>query len=838
MSSIELVGTLEKECWRPGDRHTTGSHRVIARLRCGTTVIGDADPGQFHEGLSYRFVGDWDLRPAKGGRTYGNGKTFVFRSFIESEPADRNGVVEYLARHCDGIGPAIAGRLYDVFRGDAVKMLRLNPEEAARKVDRLRPEVATAAADKLRALAATEETMIELTALFAGRGFPKALTQQVFKTWGAQSAAIIRHDPYQLLVRRFRGVGFARVDALYLALGKPPQKLRRQVAAVWDLLDGNSDGHTYLRVADLERGLRQRIGGDRIRFATALRAGLRLKLFSFAAASDKSAVVALRTVADLEIALAAELIRLGHLDPGAVAWPDPSTLDGISGHQRGELMKAFQGRVCCLLGTPGTGKTWSVGAVVRGLIQRHGIDAVVLCAPTGKAAVRLTESMRRCGVLISATTIHRALGIVLVQGGGDGGREGFEFKHNAENPIPCRFLVADEASMVDQSLAQALFSALADGTHVLLVGDLGQLPPVGRGAVLRDVLRAEFPRGELTEIRRNAGRIVQVCQQIRKGVPWWPSPQVDLARGENLTVVHCRDAEEQIARLLQLLTRCPPGIDPIWDVQVLVALNENSPVSREPVNRQLQAALNPMRRPGDQGQYFRPGDKAICLKNEFYLDAEDEEKPWFVANGEIGCVVAVEEKRMVVRIDTGGGDEDGEDCPRLVAVPFWGRAPKRPDVGTAGIPGASGASGRDFSSNVPGDDEPLSSRCSWALAYAITVHKSQGSSAKFVFYLTDERGGARLVGSRELVYTALSRAELACSVLGQRRLIDLDCRRVALAGRLTLLAEKIRRINSMADLLAELSEPGAAMVDGDADPEADDDGDMVADGVALLENET
>ena len=839
MSSIELVGTLEKECWRPGDRHTTGSHRVIARLRCGTTVIGDADPGQFHEGLSYRFVGDWDLRPAKGGKTYGNGKTFVFRSFIESEPADRNGVVEYLARHCDGIGPAIAGRLYDAFRGDAVKVLRLNPEEAARKVDRLRPEVATAAADKLRALAATEETMIELTALFAGRGFPKALTQQVFRTWGAQSAAIIRHDPYQLLVRRFRGVGFARVDALYLALGKPPQKLRRQVAALWDLLDGNSDGHTYLRVADLERGLRQRIGGDRVRFRTAFRAGFRLGLFSFAVASDESGVVALRTVADLETGLAAELIRLGHLDPGAVAWPDPSTLDGISDHQRQELAKAFPGRVCCLLGTPGTGKTWSVGAVVRSLIQRHGIDSVVLCAPTGKAAVRLTESMRRCGVLISATTIHRALGIVLVQGGGDGEREGFEFKHHAENPIPCRFLVVDEASMVDQSLAQALLSALADGTHVLLVGDLGQLPPVGRGAVLRDVLRADFPRGELAEIRRNAGRIVHVCQQIRKGVPWWPSPQVDLARGENLTVVHCRDAGEQIARLLQLLTRCPAGIDPIWDVQVLVALNENSPVSREPVNRQLQAALNPMRRPEDQGQYFRPGDKAICLKNEFYLDAEDEEKPWFVANGEIGCVVAVEEKRMVVRIDTGGGDEDGEDCPRLVAVPFWGRAPKRPDVGTAGIPGASGASGRDSSSNVPGDDEPLSSRCSWALAYAITVHKSQGSSAKFVFYLTDERGGARLVGSRELVYTALSRAELACSVLGQRRLIDLDCRRVALAGRLTLLAEKIRRINAIADQKAELLKQTAAMIDGgDADPEADDcDGDMVADGVALLESE-
>lgn len=799
-AAIELTGTYQRQCWRPADHQATGSHRVIGRLECGTTVIGDADPEQFREGLTYRFVGDWDLRPAKGGREYGNGKTFLFRSFIESEPATRSGVVEYLARHCDGIGPAIAGKLFDVFRGDAVKILRLNPDEAARRVDRLRPDVATAAAEKLRSLAATEETMIELTAIFAGRGFPRSLSQDVFKKWGARAGDVIRRDPFSLLVERFRGVGFARVDALYLAMGRPPHKLRRQVAALWDLMDGDSDGHTVFRAADLERRLQQRIGGTRVRFATALRAGLRLKIFATCRLPDGSVGVALRAVSDTETSLAMDIVNLLADRETPVLWPDPETLEGISDHQREELGEAFQGRVCCLLGTPGTGKTWSVGAVVRDLIQRHGENAVRLCAPTGKAAVRLTESMRRCGVRISASTIHRTLGVVQSS---DSGRSGWQFMHGAENPVPCRFLIVDESSMVDQSLAQALFAALAPGTHVLLVGDLGQLPPVGRGAVLRDVLRAGIPRGELTEIRRNAGRIVHVCQQIRNGQAWWQSPQIDLARGENLAVIHCRDAREQIARLLQMLASPPPGIDPVWDVQVLVALNENSPVSREPVNKRLQAALNPPKRPEDAGNYFRAGDKAICLKNDFYLDAVTEE-PQFVANGEIGCVVTVEEKRMLVRIAGEGDEDDGQESEdsgktgqksRVVVVPFWGRPPKQ--------------AGADVGKEA--DDAPLSPRCNWALAYAITVHKSQGSSAGFVFYLTDDRGGARMVGSRELVYTALSRAEQACAVLGQRRLIDLDCRRVALAGRLTRLAEMIDLTGRCMTGLAELAETAASV---------------------------
>lgn len=432
-------------------------------------------------------------------------------------------------------------------------------------------------------------------------------------------------------------------------------------------------------------------------------------------------------------------------------WPNPADIDGISDHQRDALGRAFAGRVGILTGGPGTGKTRSAAAALKTIIDQHGLGNVAVAAPTGKAAVRITEALAENGVNIQATTIHRMLAVS--RNGHDG--KGWGFSYNASNPLPYRYVFLDEPSMLDTDLAAAVFAACQPGTHVLLTGDPGQLPPVGHGAPLRDLLAAGVPHGELTETWRNAGDIVLACQAIRAGRPWHASEYLDLADGHNFKHFETRLSTHALRHMEGLLGTVPGGIDPVWDVQVLCAINDNSDVSRESLNKRLQAMLNPGNAERAAGK-FRLDDKVICLSNTMLPIVDDtgeivrvggEEVTDFVANGEIGCIVHLDKKakRFDVAIDS---------PRRTVAV--------------------RGAYVEMFD-----------------LAYAITVHKAQGSQAPVIVFMVDEARGARFVGCRELIYTALSRAQKLAVTIGRKATIDQDCRRVALAGRKTFLRELV-----------------------------------------------
>src|SRR4030095_542560 len=185
-------------------------------------------------------------------------------------------------------------------------------------------------------------------------------------------------------------------------------------------------------------------------------------------------------------------------------WPDPFRMSDLSRHQQEQLARATAGPLGALIGSPGTGKTYSVAALIRALADRYGLESTGICAPTGKAATRVTAAIQRYGVDLTATTIHRLLRVRHRHGHVDR----FRFEHDEDNPLAYRFIVIDESSMLDTDLAASLFSACAPGTHVLLVGDPYQLPPVGHGVPLRDLLQAQLPQGELIEIQRNAGLIV------------------------------------------------------------------------------------------------------------------------------------------------------------------------------------------------------------------------------------------------------------------------------------------------------------------------------------------
>jgi len=424
-------------------------------------------------------------------------------------------------------------------------------------------------------------------------------------------------------------------------------------------------------------------------------------------------------------------------------WPLPPSV--LKPHQQEVYEKATKGRVCLLTGGPGTGKTYITGAVLHHLANTVGTGALIVCAPTGKAATRVTDAMRQHGLNLNATTIHRALGVA--RNGHDG--KGWTFKHGPSCPLPATHVVVDEASMLNTDLAASLLVACKPGTHIMFVGDTGQLPPVGHGAVLRDLLKAGLPAGELTEIIRNDGRIVQACKRIRQGKSYETSSKLNREKGENLLHKEKPTAVQSARMMESFLDTCP--YDPIWECQVLCSLNKGTPVAREELNSRLQDQLNPT---GIKAKAtpFREGDKVMCLSNGLYPAGNGDgnlmgsDITEFLANGEIGRVLHVDKAEAVINFD----------------------APWRQVV----------LRGRWLEEFV--------------LAYAITVHKSQGSQWPAIIYMSDDNPRARFVGSRELIYTAISRASKLAITIGKQNTINRDCRTEMLTRRKTFLTELLR----------------------------------------------
>jgi exodeoxyribonuclease V alpha subunit len=310
-----------------------------------------------------------------------------------------------------------------------------------------------------------------------------------------------------------------------------------------------------------------------------------------------------------------------------IDWPSAASLPDLSDHQREQYALAARGSIAVLGGRPGTGKTFSLARILSSIPS--GRSAVA--APTGKAAVRITESLQSAGVQgIRATTIHSLLGPSRDEDSGQ-----WSFEHNEENPLDLDWIFVDESSMVDAPLAASLLEARKPGCRIMFVGDVNQLAPVGYGAPLRDMTAAGVPYGELTEIRRNAGRIVRCCHGIIDKHRFEPSPKLDLAAEspENLLHVERRDPDGQVEAIKAMLERFRGGmelqvrkdreivsrrIDPVWDCQILVPVNEKSPLGRVRLNKTLQGFLNP----GGEtaaGSPFRVDDKIVCTRNHMAI---------------------------------------------------------------------------------------------------------------------------------------------------------------------------------------------------------------------------
>lgn len=427
-----------------------------------------------------------------------------------------------------------------------------------------------------------------------------------------------------------------------------------------------------------------------------------------------------------------------------------------SAHQSEQLRLGLTAPVSILAGTPGTGKTHCAAWLLSQLARRWSASLIGVAAPTGKAAVRISEKMRDAQLGLQAQTIHRLLGFA---------GEGFEY--HEKNPLPYRAVLIDEASMVDTGLAAGFLRACAPGTHILWVGDPYQLPPVGHGAVLRDMIASgKIPIATLTEIQRNAGAIVKACAAIKDGLmpeipTGLPGPFV-AGQEDNLRLIPLgKEPDALHRRLAEIYAWCKAQNrwDPTSDVQVICARN----TTRHEINLYLQQALNP---DGDvwPGTNFRKKDKIICLENGVLPAVDcnhDRDKKHRVANGDIGIVVGFRNRQMLVRFG----------CPdRLVAVPL----------------GKKGQAEQEFAADNP--DATTASK-GVDLAWVCTGHKYQGSECKVVVVILE---GAGLLASRELIYTDISRGREMVIVIGDRRMLRRYIDNSILPRRKTLLREMLR----------------------------------------------
>jgi exodeoxyribonuclease V alpha subunit len=708
------------------------------------TVVGNllgVQPGE-----SLRLQGRWTSHPQYG-------RQFEVQHYTTVLPATIQGIQRYLGSGLiRGIGPKIAERIVARY---AVDTLRVIEEEPARlgEVPGLGPKRTALITRAWEEQKAIKEVMLFLQ----GVGVSTSLAVRIYKTYTDASISVVKNEPYRLAAEVW-GIGFKTADTIAQSQGIPHDSPERLKAGLqFTLSEASEEGHCYLPEAELiakaaeilgvEAGLVQPCLDELVREQGVIREALVAPdalgtvgdSDARGDAAGQTAVSAIYLVPfhRAETALARGLQRLLTTDrerlpafqqvnwEAAFDWLQTRTGNTLAPEQVEAVRLALTEHVSVLTGGPGCGKSFTVRSIV--LLARAKRAKVLLTAPTGRAAKRLEELVGMPGV--EASTLHRLLQL----------RPGGEAAYDREHPLDADLVVVDEASMLDVLLANTLVKATPPGAHLLLVGDVDQLPSVGAGEVLRDLLASgAIPSVRLTHIFRQAQQsgVVTNAHRINAG-------QLPQTKGLADFFLFAQDDPEQVAELtVDIVAHRLPhkfGLDPHRDVQVLCPMHRG-PAGAGVLNERLQEALTPAR-PGLAerrygGRVYRVGDKVTQLRNNY-----DKE----VFNGDSGVVtgIALEEQQLRVRLDDG----------REVRYAF-------------------------------DELDELTH------AYAISIHRSQGSEYPCV--VVPLTTSAWLMLQRNLLYTAVTRAKRHVVLVGSWRAVAKAVRTVGAGQRYMGLAERLR----------------------------------------------
>jgi exodeoxyribonuclease V alpha subunit len=644
-------------------------------------------------------------------------------------PTTKEGIEKYLGSGMvKGIGPVYAKKLVEKF---SEKIFDIIETESARleEVDGIGPKRRR----RIKDAWAEQKVIRQIMVFLHSNGVSTSRAVRIFKTYGQDAIEKVRGNPYTL-AKDIHGIGFKTADQIAQKIGIPVDSLIRACAGLSHVLaEATGEGHCALPVELLRDQAVKLLSVEEKIVTEALERTLANKDLVKEMISGQE-LIFLPHLKRAEEIIAGRIRNLASLQPAfpaidfdkAVVWCQEKTGKALAPSQRDALKLALTSRTLIITGGPGVGKTTLVNTIL--LILRAKKVKCLLCAPTGRAAKRLSETTG-----VEAKTIHRLLEVQPATG---------SFGRNEANPLDCELCVADEVSMVDVSLMANLLRALPPKASLLLVGDIDQLPSVGPGMVLRHLIESKVvPVVRLTEVFRQAAnsRIIINAHRINEGI----MPEFS-AKGDGSDFFFIdRDEPEQIAATLveMVKNRIPANFrfDPIRDVQVLCPMNRGSLGIRE-LNVRLQTELNPAR--ADEptvekfGWQFRPRDKVIQTENDYDKD---------VFNGDIGQIVKIDpiEKEVCIRFDQ-----------REVVYDY-------------------------------GELDEIS------LAYAITIHKSQGS--EFPVVVTPLAMQHYMLLQRNLVYTGITRGKKLVVLIGQRKALAMAVRNNKTENRFSGLLARLTR---------------------------------------------
>ncbi|WP_328677752.1 ATP-dependent RecD-like DNA helicase [Streptomyces sp. NBC_00322] len=732
MSNLAVLeGVLERITYANEENGYT-----VARVDTGRgggdllTVVGSllgAQPGE-----SLRMEGRWGSHPQYG-------KQFTVENYTTVLPATIQGIRRYLGSGLiKGIGPKIAERIVDHFGVDTLDIIEQEPKKLI-EVPGLGPK-----RTKLIGAAWEEQKAIKEVMIFLqGVGVSTSIAVRIYKKYEDASISVVKNQPYRLAADVW-GIGFLTADRIAQAVGIPHDSPERVKAGLQYALSQSTDqGHCFLPEEQLIADAVKLLQVD---------TGLVIECLAELAGDEEGVVreqvpapdggealtaVYLVPFHRAEISLAAQLNRLLRTAEDrmpafqevawdkALAWLAERTGAELATEQEQAVRLALTSKVAVLTGGPGCGKSFTVRSIVE--LARAKKAKVVLAAPTGRAAKRLAELTGA-----EASTVHRLLEL----------KPGGDAAYDRDRPLDADLVVVDEASMLDLLLANKLVKAVAPGAHLLLVGDVDQLPSVGAGEVLRDLLAdgGPVPSVRLTRIFRQAQQsgVVTNAHRINSGVQ-------PITSGLSDFFLFVEEETEDAGRVtVDVAARRIPakfGLDPRRDVQVLAPMHRG-PAGAGTLNGLLQQAITPARPDLPEkrfgGRVFRVGDKVTQIRNNY------EKGKNGVFNGTVGVVTSLQldDQRLTVLTD-----EDEE---------------------------------------VPYDFDELDEL---AHAYAVTIHRSQGSEYPAV--VIPVTTGAWMMLQRNLLYTAVTRARKLVVLVGSRKAIGQAVRTVSAGRRFTALDHRL-----------------------------------------------
>jgi exodeoxyribonuclease V alpha subunit len=720
-----LSGLVERVTFHNADSGFCVLRLKVQGARELVTLVGhtpSVTPGEY-AGATGTWVTD---------REHGRQFKAVFVSI--SPPNTLTGIERYLGSGMvKGIGPVYASRLVEAFGTKVFDTIERTPERL-REID----GIGEIRARKITSGWADQKVIREIMVFLHGHGVSTSRAVRIFKTYGTDALAVVSANPYQL-ARDIRGIGFLSADTIAQKVGiARDSPLRARAGISYALAEASSDGHCGLPRSQLvqlavklleiptpviEAAIDQAIG-DEVLVADTV---------------DGQPSVFLAALYHAERSIAAHIQRLKSGSPPwsafeadkVIRWVEQRLLIQLADSQKMAIRLALALKLLVITGGPGVGKTTLINSILT-ILHTKKVQTL-LCAPTGRAAKRLSESTG-----LEAKTIHRLLEVSPRNG---------QFKRNEDSPLECDLLVADECSMIDVPLAHQLLRAVDSATAVIFVGDVDQLPSVGPGQFLADlIVSGTVPVVHLTEVFRQAAnsRIVRSAHQINQGLfPTLPG------KGEesDFYLVPAEEPEAIAETVVNLVkTRLPRrfGLDSVRDIQVLCPMNRGITGARG-LNQMLQDALNP---PGagsvDKfGYRFSAGDKVMQIQNNYDKD---------VYNGDIGFVAGIDldEQELSVRFDG-----------RTVSYPF-------------------------------GELDEL------VLCYATTIHKSQGSEYQAVVIPLSTQHYIML--KRNLVYTGITRGKRLVVLVGQKRALAIAVKGKQVERRWSKLQERLRETGGLVQM--------------------------------------